>query len=178
MQLHEDVIAGTTDPSASASSTSANSSASSTPAVSTQPGSTAPGATAPSIASNAQRKLTSTEWTPMNMVPRPAWVTQLCADLYVPLTASAGESTSVFNLDAMPPSPARPISSTISSEAGSPQRVLRSRTLTMTPSFKKSAASASSSVSQRAGRPGPTTLSQSLVKSSGASLSPVPEHEP
>ena len=71
-----------------------------------------------STASKAQRKLTSAETAPVNLVPRHAWVTQLCTDLRIPLTASAGESTSVFNINIVPKSPSRPIPSTSSSEAG------------------------------------------------------------
>ena len=131
-----------------------------------------------STTSKAQRKLTSTWTGPLSLVPRPAWIAQLGTDLSIPLTASVGESTSVFNINAVPKSPARPIQSTSSSEAGSPPRLLRSSTCAATPSPTKSSTSSASSVSQIAGGQGPATRSRSPVKSSGASLPSVPEHEP
>ena len=136
----------------------------------TQPGTT--------TASKVQQKLTVAETTTVNLVPCPAWVTQLGADLSIPLSASTAESTSVFNINVVPKSPARPIPSTSSSEAGSPTRNLCSSTRAVTPSPTKSAALASSSTSQIADRQGPATRSRSPVKSSDVSLPAVPEHEP
>ena len=126
----------------------------------------------------AQRKLAFTWTGPVNLAPRFAWITQLSTDLNIPLTASAGESTSVFNINAVPKSPARPIPATTSSEAGLPPRLLRSSTRAATPSPTKSSASAASSASQVAGRQGLATRSRSPMKSSGASLLTVSEHEP
>ncbi len=139
MQLPEEVIAATAAPPEVTHSTSA---------LPTQPGT--------STASKAQRKLASTWTGPVNLVPRPAWVTQLSTDLSILLTALTGESTSVFNINAVPKSPARPIPSISSSEAGSPQRILRSSTRAVTPSPTKSAAS-TSSAPQSAGRQRPST---------------------
>ena len=138
MQLLENVMASTPTLPAATQSTSLPSA---------QPGR--------STASKAQRKLTSTWTKPVNQVPRPAWITQLSTDLSILLTASAGESTSVFNINAVPKSPARPIPFPSSSEAGSPPRLLRSSTRAGTPSPTKSSASAASSASQVAGRQGP-----------------------
>ena len=61
----------------------------STSVPSTQPGT--------STTSKAQRKLASTWTGPVSLVPRFAWIAQLGTDFSIPLTASAGESTSVFN---------------------------------------------------------------------------------
>ncbi len=130
-----------------------------------------------STTSKAQRKQASTWTGPVNLVPRLAWIAQLGTDLSIPLTASAGELTSLFNINAVQKSPARPIPSTSSSEAGSPPRLLRSSMRAATPSPTKSSASAESA-SQVAGRQGPATRSRSPVKSSGASLPSAPEHEP
>ena len=126
----------------------------------------------------AQRKLASTWTGPVSLILRPAWIAQLGTDLSIPLTASAVESTLVFNINAVSKSPARPIPSTSSSKAGSPPRLIRSSVRAVTPSPTKSSASAASSASQIAGRQGPATRSRSPVKSSGASLPSVPEHEP
>ena len=131
-----------------------------------------------SITSKAQRKLSSTWTGPVNLVPRPAWIEQLGTDLRIPLTVSAGESTSVFNINAVPKSPARPIPSTSSSEAGSQPRLLRSSMRAGTPSPTKSSASIVSSASQVVGRQGPAIRSRSPVKSSGSLLPSVLEHEP
>ena len=117
MQLPENVIKSTPTLPAAAHSTSV---------LSAQPGT--------STASKAQPKLASTWTGPVSLEPRPAWIAQLGTDLSIPLTASAGESTSVFNINAVPKSPARPIPSTSSSEAGSPPHLLRSRTRAATPS--------------------------------------------
>ena len=141
----------------------------STSAKPTQPGT--------STASRAQRKLTAAEATPVYLAPCTAWVTQLGTDIGISLTASTAESTSVFDINLVPKSPARPIPSTSSSEAGSPPRNLRSSTRAVTPSPTKSATYASST-SQIAGRQGPATRSCSPVKSSGTSLLSVPEQEP
>ena len=130
--------------------------------------------TAPSTVSKAHRNLTPAARAPVNLEPRAAWVTQLCADFHRSLTAPVNESTSVFNIDAVPPSLARPIASPLSSKAGSPPRVLRSSTRAATPSPTKSAESTSSSATQSAGRKG---RSRSPVKSSSALLPSVPEHE-
>ena len=130
-----------------------------------------------STTSKAQRKLTFTWTGPVNLGPRFALITQLGTDLSISLTLSAGESTSVFNINAVPKSPARPIPSTSGSEAGSPLRLLRSSMRVVTPSPMKSSAS-TSNASQVAGRQGPATRSRSPMKSSGASLPFVPEQEP
>ena len=161
MQLLENVMALTPTLPAATHSTSVSS---------TQPGT--------STTSKAQRKLASTWTRPVSLVPSPAWIAQLGTDLSIPLTASAGESIAVFNINAVPKSPARPIPSTSSSEAGSLPHLLQSSVRAVTPSPTKSSASAASSASQVAGRQGPATRSRSPVKSSGASLPSVPEHEP
>ena len=127
MQLPENVMASTPVLPAATHSTSV---------LPTQPGT--------STTSKAQRKLTSNWKGPVNLVPRPPWITQRGNDLSIPLTASTGESTSVFNINAVPKSPACLIPSTSSSEAGSPPRLLRSSVRAVMPSPTKSSASASS----------------------------------
>ena len=107
---------------------------------------------------------TSAEQTPVNIKPRLAWVTQLCADFNIPLTASVGDSTSVFNINAVPPLPVqavRPIASMSSSETFSPPRVLRSSIRAATPSPTKFAALTSSRALQSARRKGQETRSRS-----------------
>ena len=85
MQLPENVMASTPTLPAATHSTSVPS---------TQPGT--------STTSKAQRKLASTWTGPVSLVPRPAWIAQLGTDLSIQLTASAGESTSVFNINVVP----------------------------------------------------------------------------
>ena len=109
MELPENVMASTQALPAATPSTSVPS---------TQPGT--------STTSKAQQKLASTWTGPVSLVPRPVWIAQLDTDLSIPLKASAGESTLVFNINAVPKSPARPIPSTSSSKARSPPRFLQS----------------------------------------------------
>ena len=95
MQLPEEVMASTPALPAATHSTSA---------MLTEPST--------STASKAHRKLTSSETTPVNLFPRLAWITGLGENFSIRLTAPAGESTSVFNINVVPKSPARPIPST------------------------------------------------------------------
>ena len=101
-----------------------------------------------STASKTQRKLKAAKKTPVYLAPCPTWVTQLGTDLSISSTPSTAESTSVFDINIVPKSPARPIPSTSSSEDGSPPRNLRSSTRAVTPSPTKSTTSESSSTSQ------------------------------
>ena len=136
-----------------------------------------PGPTTQSRVSKALRKLTPEAQATVNLEPRFAWVTQICAGFRLLLTAPVNKSTSVFYIVGVPPSPAGLIASSTSSEAGSPPRVHQSSKRSTTPSPTKSAASTAWSATQSVGRKGPATRTRFPVNSSGASLPSVSKHE-
>ena len=167
-ELPENVLADPAVTSASASSTS----------MAPQPSSPAT-ETAVTNTPITQRNLAVGKRLPVKVPPPyPAWLSQFGADLGVPLATTASEE-SVININAIPPSPMRQIPSTSSSEAGSPTptRILRIGARGSTLSPTKSAAAASSSESQSAGRQRPVTRSRSPVLPRGSTISIVPEHE-
>ena len=107
-ELPENVLSEPTATTASVSSTS----------VAPQQSAPATG-TAAATSSKAQCKQEKDERLPLRIPPFYApWLSQLWADLGVPLTTTTPEAF-VFNINAIPPSPTRPIPSTSSSEARS-----------------------------------------------------------
>ena len=143
--------------------------------VATQPSAYVAG-TAAANASKTQCNLASAKRLPVRLPPPyQIWLLQAEADMRVP-QASKQHEASVFIINAIPPSMTRPIASTSSSEAGSPTptRILQSSARATTPLPTKSAASASSSVSQSAGLQGPAMRSHSPATPRGSTL---PEHD-
>ena len=167
-ELPENVLAGPVATSASASSTS----------VTLQPSAPATNMAA-ATTSKTQCNLVVGKRLPVRIPPpHPAWLSQFGADLNVPLLTTTPEE-SVIHINAIRPSPTRPIPSTSSSKKGSqtPTRVPRSSTRASTPSATMSAAAASSSGSQGAGPHGPVTRSRLPALRRGYTLFTVHDHD-